>query len=88
MMPPKYLTPKEAAAALGLSTATISRCVKRGAPVHRWGSTGTRYRICLEEFVAWMERQNSDYTFAGETQAQQQDAEEMARKRREMIRAL
>ena len=26
--------------------------------------------------------------FAGESQAQQQDAEEMARKRREMIRAL
>lgn len=70
-MPRKYLTPKEAAAALGLSTATISR-----------------YRICLEEFVAWMERQNSDYTSAGESQAQQQDAEEMARKRREMIRAL
>lgn len=88
MMPRKYLTPKEAASALGLSTTTISRCVKRGAPVHRWGSTGIRYRICLEEFVAWMERQNSDYTFAGESQAQQQDAEEMARKRREMIRAL
>lgn len=51
-MPRKYLTPKEAASALGLSTTTISRCVKRGAPVHRWGSTGTRYRICLEEFVA------------------------------------
>ena len=49
------LAPKEAAEALRISVATISRCVKMGAPVHRWGSTGHRYRIELREFVNWME---------------------------------
>lgn len=51
------LEPKEAARVLGISTATITRCRKRGAPVHPWGSTGRNYRISIPEFVEWMERQ-------------------------------
>lgn len=53
----ELLTPKEAAVVLKLSTATITRCRKRGAPVHAWGSTGRSYRINIPEFVAWMEAQ-------------------------------
>lgn len=52
-----YLTPKQASAELGISTSTITRCVQRGAPVHRWGSCGKTYRIILDEFVTWMEAQ-------------------------------
>ena len=55
-----YLTPAEAAEELGISRATITRCVKRGAPVHRWGSCGRMYRILLSEFVAWMEHQGEE----------------------------
>lgn len=56
----ELLTPKEAAVVLKMSTATITRCRKRGAPVHAWGSTGTRYRINIPEFVAWMETQGKE----------------------------
>lgn len=53
-------TPKEAAEAMNISIATITRCVQRGAPVHRWGSTGRRYRIDVDEFVRWMEAQGGN----------------------------
>ena len=52
-----YLTPAEAAEELGISRATITRCVQKGAPVHRWGSCGRMYRILISEFVPWMEAQ-------------------------------
>lgn len=55
-----YLTPAEAAAELGISRATITRCVQKGAPVHRWGSCGRLYRILLNEFVPWMEAQGAE----------------------------
>ena len=55
-----YLTPAEAAEELGISRSTITRCVKRGAPVHRWGSCGRMYRILLSEFVPWMEHQGAE----------------------------
>ena len=54
-----YLTPAEAAEELGISRATITRCVQRGAPVHRWGSCGRLYRIVISEFVPWMEAQGA-----------------------------
>ena len=54
-----YLTPAEAAEALGISRATITRCVQKGAPVHRWGSCGRLYRILISEFVPWMEAQGA-----------------------------
>lgn len=78
------LVPKDAAAELGISVATITRCMKRGAPVHRWGSTGYRYRVDVAEFVAWMEAQNANVLPAPTIAT----AEEMARRRREMLRAL
>jgi hypothetical protein len=53
----EYVTPKEAATILGLSRAAISSCVAKGAPVHRWGPTGYRYKIIIEEFIAWMDQQ-------------------------------
>lgn len=53
-------TPKEAAEIMKISIATITRCVQRGAPVHRWGSTGRRYRIDVDEFVRWMEAQGGN----------------------------
>ena len=50
-----YLTPREAAAALGISPATITRMKAAGAPVHHWGPPGSRmYRIVLPELIAWM----------------------------------
>lgn len=52
-----YLTPAEAAEELGISRSTVTRCVQRGAPVHRWGSCGRTYRIQLDEFISWMEAQ-------------------------------
>jgi len=55
-----YLTPAEAAEVLGISRATITRCVQRGAPVHRWGSCGRLYRIVISEFVPWMEAQGAE----------------------------
>ena len=49
------VTPAEAAKTLRMSRGAISKCVALGAPVHRWGPTGYRYRIDLEEFTAWMD---------------------------------
>ncbi len=82
------LTPKEAAKAMKMSTATITRCVKMGAPVYRWGPSGKRYRICLSEFIEWMNRgnvvQNNVVPIA--PARARYDAEEMARKRRALVR--
>ena len=80
------LDPKDAAVQLGISVATITRCVNRGAPVHRWGSTGRRYRIDVDEFSRWMERQGQEklerrpVPFA--------DVDELARRRRASVRAV
>lgn len=78
------LPPKEAAALLGISVATITRCVKRGAPVHRWGSTGRRYRIDPDELRRWMERQGQEE----KPLTGWEDVDEMARRRRASVRAL
>lgn len=81
--------PKDAAPLLGLSVTTITRCVKRGAPVHRWGSSGHRYRIDLDEFRRWMEDQggeNRPVTRA--RKATIRTTEEMALQRRQMMAAL
>lgn len=79
------LTPREAATKMGISPATITRCVKRGAPVHRWGSTGYRYRIDVGEFVRWMEAQGvPEKPKAIETFTM----EEMARRRRAAFKAV
>jgi len=83
-MPLTLLTPKDAASEMNISVATITRCVKRGAPIHRWGSTGYRYRISTPEFIAWMEAQNNVITALPSII----NVEEMARKRRAMMRAL
>ena len=80
----ELMTPKEAAERLGVSLATITRCVKRGAPVHRWGSTGRRYRIDAEEFQRWMERQGQEERPA----AILTDVDELARRRRASVRAV
>lgn len=83
------LTPKQAATELGISTATITRCVKRGAPVHRWGSTGTRYRVRISELVAWMDQQGAERNanvVPISAAHSRYDMEEMARLRRELVR--
>lgn len=80
------LTPKEAGVRLGISVSTITRCVKRGAPVHRWGSTGRRYRIDPEEFRRWMERQGQEDARMPMTLIPQYDVDEMARRRRASVR--
>lgn len=76
-------TPKEAAEAMNISIATITRCVQRGAPVHRWGSTGRRYRIDVDEFVRWMEAQGGNKT---ETVPLCPTVEDLAARRRAMMR--
>lgn len=84
------LAPKDAAKVMNISVPTITRCVKHGAPVHRWGSTGHRYRIDVSEFTAWMERQNPkdrDHHVRN-TAYNQTSTEELAEKRRAIVRGL
>lgn len=50
-------TPKAAAEEMGISTATITRCKKMGAPVHYVGTCGRLYQIDVAEFMAWMNSQ-------------------------------
>ena len=52
-----YLTPAEAADALGISRTTITRCKQKGAPVHYFGPCGRMYRIRLDELIEWMDAQ-------------------------------
>ena len=80
-------SPKDAAPILGLSVATITRCVKNGAPVHRWGSTGRRYRIDVEEFRRWMERQGQEKLIMRPAFISG-DVDELARRRRASVRAV
>lgn len=86
MKEPAYLAPKDAANLLQISVATITRCVQRGAPVHRWGSTGRRYRIDPDEFRRWMERQGQEQRPRQETDWSNVD--ELARRRRASVRAV
>ena len=79
-------SPKDAAPLLGLSVATITRCVKNGAPVHRWGSTGRRYRIDVDEFRHWMERQGQEKLVPRPVPFD--DVDELARRRRASVRAV
>lgn len=83
---PEYLPPKDAAILLGVSVATITRCVKNGAPVHRWGSTGRRYRIDVDEFRRWMERQGQEKLIPRPVPFC--DVDELARRRRASVRAV
>ena len=94
MKEPEYLPPKDAAPILGVSVATITRCVKNGAPVHRWGSTGRRYRIDVDEFRHWMERQGQEkliprpVPFADDLDGLARNLDELARRRRASVRAI
>lgn len=76
----ELVTPKEASALLGISTATITRCRKRGAPVHPWGSTGRCYRINIPEFVEWMEKQGAQPETMTKTERMNVHAMAMARR--------
>ena len=89
------MEPKDAAALLGISVATVTRCVKRGAPVHRWGSTGRRYRIDVDEFRRWMEKQGNPSAreagvspHRGGMAGPWADVDELARRRRAAMRAV
>ena len=84
------LTPKDAADEMEISVATITRCVKRGAPVHRWGSTGYRYRINVHEFTKWMERQGPNVApcVHNMNDVNGYTTNEMAEKRRAAMRVL
>ena len=87
----KLRAPKEAAPILGLSVATITRCVKNGAPVHRWGSTGRRYRIDPDEFRRWMERQGDSKKLTLNNVRMMgtlPDVDELARRRRASVREM
>ena len=71
----EYLTPREAAEALGISPATVSRMKQAGAPVHHWGPPGSRmYRIILAELIEWMDAQSGKTT---ESRVQKMTMEEM-----------
>jgi phage terminase Nu1 subunit (DNA packaging protein) len=84
----RLLKPADAAQELGISTATITRCVKRGAPVHRWGSTGYRYRIDVAEFTVWMESQGAERGPDANRYTPDLKVEEMAARNRARLRAL
>ena len=85
-MSAKLQPPADAAREMGISVATITRCVKRGAPVHRWGSTGYRYRIDTDEFIRWMESQGQQER--GRVYSPSSTAEELAARRRAAMKAL
>ena len=51
------LKPAEAAEVMEISTATITRCKQKGAPVHYVGTCGRFYRIDPREFMEWMNTQ-------------------------------
>ena len=83
------LAPKDAAKEMGISVPTITRCVKRGAPVHRWGSTGHRYRIDVSEFTKWMENQNPNKKADSvRDSCLITTADQLAARRRDAVRAL
>jgi phage terminase Nu1 subunit (DNA packaging protein) len=52
-----FYKPAEAAELMGISTATITRCKKMGAPVHHVGTCGRLYLIDPAEFMEWMNAQ-------------------------------
>jgi len=81
----KLLYPRDAAEKLGISISTITRCVKRGAPVHRWGATGYRYKIDVDEFVNWMESQRREEQMKT---VDYSDVRAMAERRRAIMAAL
>ena len=88
-----YLTPKEAAAQLGMSVSQISRCKSAGAPVHYWGPSGTRYRIVPEELVAWMDQRgrkaaNDDSQLPANNVIPITSAASLAKRRHDLIAAL
>ena len=64
------LTPTEVAEKLGVSKAFIFKCIRLGAPVQRWGSTGNRYKLDPDKFEKWMSRRFSE---TGEHQTQLAD---------------
>ena len=72
-----YKTPSEVADILRISRATISRLVKRGAPVHYWGTSQRSYRILVDEFVQFM---NDNVRI--ESSRPSMSLEEMRRRRR------
>ena len=79
----EYLTPREAAAALGISASTVSRMKKAGAPIHHWGPPGTRmYRIVLSELIEWMEAQGEQ---TAEARTQTLSMEELRAARHRLV---
>ena len=77
-----YLTPSEAAAHLGISRSTITRCKQKGAPVHYWGSCGRTYRIDPDEFLDWMNCQGPEMQ---QIRRQQMSVDEMRAARHRMV---
>ena len=76
------LKPPEAAKAMGISTATISRCKKLGAPVHYVGTCGRLYQINPREFMDWM---NTRGEKDKREQVRKLSVLELAAKRHEMV---
>ena len=76
----------EAASALGISPATITRMKAAGAPVHHWGPPGSRmYRIVLPELIAWMEAQGEK---TAENRARKMTLEEMREARHRSVKKM
>ena len=87
-----YVTPKEASSILGLTRAAISKCVAKGAPIHRWGPTGRCYKIDIDEFITWMDQHGREARSSKNTAGTKMDppvtADQMAERRRELLKAL
>ena len=86
---PVYLTTNEACEVLGIHRNTLYKCIKQGAPVHRWGPSGRQYRIIVSEFISWMDNHGEKHALHAETPCTAPaTVEEMAQRRRELLQAL
>ncbi len=85
---PVYLTVSSACKVLGIHRNTLYKCIKMGAPAHRWGPSGRQYRIIVSEFISWMDNHGEKHTLHAETPAATETAEDMAQRRRELLHVL
>lgn len=84
----ELLTPKEASVLLKMSRASITRCKNEGAPVYYWGCKGSRYRINISEFVAWMDARGKNKEIKQPKMIATLNVTDMAEARRAHVRAL
>lgn len=70
MNPERWVEPKKAAEILGISTATITRARKQGAPTHPVSPSGRKYKVDVFELAEWFRQQEENRKEKTETTPQ------------------